>query len=198
MSRLNASLLIGLLALPLALPVDVQAQRPAGHAPKGVEHPAANMNQQDANFLREAALGGRAELQAAQLAQRKASLEQVREFARMLAQDHAASNRVIGELSVARRIDIPRDLDEERQKGLDGLERQTGVAFDGAFLHAQVEAHKKSIQLFEAEVNVGQDADVRSFARDQLSTLKRHLEMAEKLMAPPAVGQRPQAPAPKR
>jgi putative membrane protein len=189
MSPLNAMLLIGLLSLPLTLPIDAQAQHPAGITPKG-EDARPRKYSQDETFLREAALSGRTRLQSAQMARRKASSEQVRDFAKMLGEDHTVSNRVIGQLAAARKIEIPLELDDGRQGILDGLERQTGVVFDGAFLQNQVEGHKRMIQLFEAEAKDGQDPDLRSFAREQIAVLKRHLEQGEKLMAPPSVSKK--------
>lgn len=64
------------------------------------------------------------------------------------------------------------------KKKLEGL---SGAEFDRAYMTHMVEAHEKSVELFN-ETAVSAQGDVQNFARKTLPTLKTHLSDAEELV----------------
>lgn len=70
-------------------------------------------------------------------------------------------------------------LSTSAQKKYDELAKLSGEKFDKQYLGTMVDAHKKSIKLFEKESKSGQDAELKTFATNTLPTLKQHLDMAE-------------------
>ena len=70
-------------------------------------------------------------------------------------------------------------LPSDKQKKYDELAKLTGDKFDKKYLGTIIEAHKKSIKLFEKESKSGEDSELKSFATNTLPTLKHHLDMAQ-------------------
>src|SRR5437773_1422086 len=61
----------------------------------------------DRKFVEKAATGGMMEVQLGQLAQEKASNEQVKEFAARMAQDHAKANDELKQLATSKGANVP-------------------------------------------------------------------------------------------
>lgn len=72
-------------------------------------------------------------------------------------------------------------LSSAAQKKYDDLAKLSGEKFDKQYLSSVVDAHKKSIKLFEKESKSGKDAELKTFATNTLPTLKMHLDMAQSL-----------------
>jgi putative membrane protein len=76
-------------------------------------------------------------------------------------------------------IPAPTDPKPEAKQEYDRLAKLSGAEFDKEFIKGMVEDHHKDIDAFEKQARAGNAAS--KIAADQLPTLKKHLEMAEKL-----------------
>jgi putative membrane protein len=134
----------------------------------------------DHKFLEDAARGGLAEVQLAQMAQQKASSQEVKDYARKLEQDHSQANEKLKAIAQQRQVQLPTDLGEHQQM-ISKLSNLSGDEFDRAYMRMMVQDHKKDIKEFQRESNRSIDSDLKEFASTTLPTLQQHLQSAEQI-----------------
>jgi putative membrane protein len=158
----------------VSLTILVLAQGSPGEGPRGVP-PATPPDRQ---FLQDAAAAGRAEVEIAELAAKKASDPQVREFARHMADDHQTSNKELMQLAKRQGVSLPTAMASRHKALLHRLAKLEGAEFDRQYMDAMVNDHREVVARFEHEVQAGRDPDVKAFAERTLPTLRHHLELA--------------------
>ncbi len=142
---------------------------------------AADVSDADKAFVTAAASGGMAEVKLGQYAADNASEKKVKGFGKHMVKDHTKANKELQEIAAKESVDFPpTETKEDSDKGAP-LMKLTGTEFDKAYVAAMVEDHQKTIELFQNEANSGTDPALKKFAADTLPTLKKHLEMAQKL-----------------
>ncbi|AJY11167.1 DUF4142 domain-containing protein [Burkholderia dolosa] len=186
-----AALAAGVLAMSGVARAQMPSEPPASnsHAPSGVINPSSGAGDaaiakapqgSDAEFVDKAALGGKTEVQASQLALKQAKSPDVRAFAKRMVADHGKANAQLAKL--AARKGMKPQTEQIADPDVDALRGKSGHDFDVAYVAAAgPEAHRKTIALFESEARDGKDPDLRAFAKATLPTLKHHLSMAESL-----------------
>ncbi|MEI9920979.1 MAG: DUF4142 domain-containing protein [Bacteroidota bacterium] len=132
----------------------------------------------DAEFAVKAADGGMLEVQLGELAQSKGVSQQVKDFGKMLVEDHTKANEELKALAQTKNISLPTTLGEDCQKKYDDIASKSGKDFDQAFTDHMVKDHKKDIDLFKKEADKGDDPDLKSWAAGKVPTLQHHLDMA--------------------
>jgi putative membrane protein len=157
---------------------------PAGLSPDtpGLEaaKPAADhSNPQDKLFVRQAALGNRAEVELGQLAGKKAESQPVREFAQHMIEDHGKSGDLLRKVSRGVNANIPKELDPEHQSVRAKLEKASGKEFDVAYIAAMIQDHQRTANLLQWEISNGQSESLKKYAADTLPDVMEHLEMAQ-------------------
>ena len=142
---------------------------------------AADLSVADKAFVMKAAQGGVAEVQMAQLAQQKASSDDVKKFAQSMIDDHTPNNEQLVKLATAKGITPPSDPNAMQQKMLTHLQGLSGEKFDKAYVKIQVRAHTMMLKEMRMEAKRGQDSDLKSFADQTAPTVEHHLSMAQDL-----------------
>ena len=142
---------------------------------------SAAISSADREFAMNAASGGMAEVQAAQLAEQRATSPQIKQFAQRMITDHSAANTELQQIAKQANITLPaqpsgKDAAEEQK--LRGL---NGAAFDQAYAQGQLQDHRETVELFQKEASSGQDPALKAFAQKTLPILQQHLQMAEAL-----------------
>lgn len=135
----------------------------------------------DSTFLETLAEGGRAEVEAGQLAANKATSDAVRAFGMMMAKDHGAANRKIETIARAKGLSLPTALRPDQVEMMKMLQSQQGARFDQEYLAHQVAAHEKTRELLKSEIASGESADTKALAQELLPTVEAHLEEAYRL-----------------
>ena len=141
----------------------------------------ADLSNADRSFLEQAASGGLAEVQTAQLAQQRSSSPQVKQFANRIITDHTLANTELLQIAQDQNITLPEQpstKDGSVYRRLIGL---NGTAFDQAYAQAEVSDHQQDITLFRKEAQSGQDPALKSFAQKTLPILVQHLQLAQSL-----------------
>ena len=141
--------------------------------------PAANLARGDRKFIEEAAQGGMAEVQLGQLAQQKASNDQVKQFGKKMADDHQKANDEIKKIASNKGINLPTDLSSGDRREYDKLQKMSGADFDREYMKEMVSDHKKDVKDFQSEGKSAKDADIKNFASSTLPTLQQHLDLAQ-------------------
>jgi putative membrane protein len=137
----------------------------------------------DASFFKHAAEGGLAEVDAGNLAQQKASAQNVKDFAAMMVKDHSAANDKLQAIATAKGITLPTSPSVGQMAGKAKLDVLSGTTFDTSYIKGQVRAHEQTIGLFRKEITAGQDAEAKAFAQETLPTVKSHLKAIKSIAA---------------
>lgn len=130
----------------------------------------------DAEFAVEAANGGMMEVKMGELAQMNGSSADVKEFGKMMVDDHSKANEELKSLAAQKNIMLPTTLGNDMQEKYDEMSKKTGKEFDEAYVDMMVKDHKKDVDAFKEEANDGNNADLKAFASKTLPTLEMHLQ----------------------
>jgi putative membrane protein len=160
------------LAAIIALPVSAYAQNVASSN-------AVSLG--DEYFLMKAYAEGIAEVAKSQVAVQRATQPDIRTFAERMVRDHTECDNKIVELCRRKGIALPAAIDAVSTAAINRLARMSGSDFDKAYMCAQECAHKAAILMFEHESCKGEDAEIKDFATNTLSTLQGHAKSAFEL-----------------
>jgi putative membrane protein len=161
-------------------PVEKHAGHKEDHGMSSNKGAGLMVNTQDQQFLIKAAQGGLMELEAARLAQEKATSNEIKEYARKLEQDHQKANEDLKKLAELKNVELPADAGPNAAK-LEKLKAASGAEFDKQWMKMQVKHHKQTVNDFQKESTRAMDSDVRNFATAKLPTLQEHLNQAQQL-----------------
>lgn len=135
----------------------------------------------DLAFMNDAAPGGLAEVELGRLASKRASSQQVNEFAQRMIADHSKAGKRLEALAEQKQVKLPPGVLPKAKQTKETLNKLTGEQFDRAYVKAMVEMHEKDVAAFAAFAKNATDADVKAFASETLPTLQHHLEMVRAL-----------------
>jgi putative membrane protein len=141
-----------------------------------------NLAAADRGFVTKAAQSGLAEVTLGRLAAERAADAQVKDFGNMMVSDHGKANEELARLATAKGLSLPTKLDAAHQREADQLAKQSGAAFDRAFMTHMVKAHKTAVADFEKASKTAQDAELKDFATRTLPTLQTHLQQAQRTL----------------
>ncbi len=134
----------------------------------------------DAEFMMKAAASSMFELQASELALKKAKSSSVKEFARKMKEDHTKASKELKALASKKNITLPTALSEDFKNPMEKLNKLSGADFDSEYMKAMHKAHQQDVKLFEeASEEDDADSEIKAFASKTLPTLRMHNEMAE-------------------
>jgi len=133
----------------------------------------------DATFATKAAAGGLTEVELGQLAQQNGGSPDVKDFGAKMVTDHGKANDSLKAVAAKDSLTIPDKPNAEQQALIDKLSKETGAAFDKAYIHAMVKAHIGDKALFNEEIDSAKNPDLKQFATDTLPVIKEHLGMIE-------------------
>ena len=165
-------------------PPTVPGQEPGVNAPAGPGVPGGSTRpakMDDKKFVKDAALGGMAEVELGKLAAQKASREDVKQFGQKMVDDHTKANDQLKQVASQANIPPPGALDSKHQSRIDKLSKLSGEEFDKAYLKDQLKDHQADVKEFKDEAQNGTDPKVKAFASEVLPTLQQHLDLVKSL-----------------
>lgn len=133
----------------------------------------------DQMFVMKAAKGGLAEVELGQLAQQKATSDEVKQFGQRMVTDHTKANDELKSLAQSKNITLPTTMDPKDKAEHDRLSKLSGDAFDKAYMAHMVADHRKDVNEFRKESTSGKDSEVKTWAAKTLPTLEEHLKLAQ-------------------
>jgi putative membrane protein len=140
-------------------------------------------NVTDIVFLKQLAIGGRAEVELGRLAIDRSNVAGIDQFGQHMVKDHGEVNSKLASLARSARVELPRDLDAEHAAVRQDLQSLNGRDFDLRYVESQIKDHQKATQLLIYEIAQGQHVGVRQFASETLPKVMEHLERAKQLHA---------------
>ena len=152
--------------------VRAQTSAPAGEKMAG----------KDTKFIDNAATGGVEEVTLGKLAADKGTYDDVKKFGQQMVDDHSKANDELKALASSKGVDLTKATDKgtkEAEKESEKLSKESGDAFDKAYINAMVKDHEKDVKEFEEASKNAKDEDLKAWATKTLPTLQHHLEMAK-------------------
>lgn len=128
------------------------------------------------DFAQKAATGGMMEVELGNIAQKNSSTQQIKDFGKMMVDDHSKANSQLKDLASVKNISLPTLVTSDQQKEIDKLSKKTGADFDKAYVSMMVDDHKKDIKEFKDAQDKAKDADVKNFIINTLPVLQKHLD----------------------
>jgi putative membrane protein len=178
-----APLALLLLSGPALAQADKPTPKPPGEPAPAVMPAPVSPAPADQLFVRQAAIGGMAEVALAKLVLPRSHNAAVEDFADRMLADHGKANDRLAELARKAGAALPETVDAEHAAMQQRLEGLSDTAFDLAYVDGQIVDHQKTAQLLEWQIGAGQDAELKGFAADVLPTVLDHLRMAQQLKA---------------
>jgi putative membrane protein len=138
---------------------------------------ACSKNKDSAAFAKEAAQGGKAEVEMGRLAVERGARPEVKQFGQRMIDDHSKANNELMQIAARKNIQLPKEVSSEQKEMMDKLSKRSGADFDKEYVDAMVEDHEHDVKAFEEQAEEGTDPDIKQFAAKTLPTLKQHLEL---------------------
>lgn len=136
------------------------------------------------NFVKNATVSGKFEIESSRVALEKSQNAEVKEFAQTMIDDHIRADQELKSTipqSSASMVALPEGLDNKHQKMLDKLQNASANDFDDEYIKAQKAAHKEAVSLFSSYAKKGDDAALKDFAGKTLPVLEAHQEHVKHL-----------------
>lgn len=135
----------------------------------------------DSQFLVDQAEINLAEIELGKLAQTKGTNPEVKKFGKMMVDDHTKAASEASALAKTKNFTLPTSLTEEGQEEYNKLNEKSGADFDKKFADMMIDGHEKAINKLEKASKDAKDADVRTWASNNIAGLTAHLEHAKML-----------------
>ena len=138
------------------------------------------------HFVKNAVIGGKFEIESSEIALDMSDNAEIKAFAKQMIADHKKADMKLKETVQSGKLDTSltdQPLDAKHQAVIDALKAEDKTAFDAAYVKAQKDAHKETIDLFEGYAEKGDNAPLKSFAKETLPTLEMHEKHVNALKA---------------
>lgn len=135
----------------------------------------------DSEFLVDQAEINLAEIEIGKLAQIKSTNAEVKNFGKMLVDEHTKSASEVSALAKTKNFSLPTSLTEEGQEEYNKLNEKSGVDFDKKFADMMIDGHEKAIDKLRKAAEDAKDQDVKVWASNNIAGLTAHLEHAKLL-----------------
>jgi len=108
----------------------------------------AMMDEPTKAFIADAATGGMMEVELGKLAEEKAKRQSIKDFGKMMVDDHTKINNDLKDIVSKKDIDLPAGITADQTKEIDKLSKKSGADFDKAYVDMMVDDHKKRYRCF--------------------------------------------------
>jgi putative membrane protein len=140
--------------------------------------PQHQLSGPDMNFMREAAIGGMAEVELGKLAQQNAQSEDVKQFGARMAEDHGAAGNELATLAGSKGVRLPNQLDPKHAQLRDKLTRLRGAQFDRTYMREMTKDHDKDLKVFRRQAQSASNPELRQFAAKTAGVIEQHDKLA--------------------
>jgi putative membrane protein len=130
----------------------------------------------DIAFVKQATESGRKEIRSARDALPQLKQPELKRIAEMLVNDHSGANEKLAKLAEAKQWPVPAPSTPAPPP--------SGTAssdFDAKWTAEMIAGHERSVALYRAQAQSGEDRDLRKYASDTLPTIERHLAELRRL-----------------
>jgi putative membrane protein len=124
----------------------------------------------DVAFVKQATESGRKEVAAAREAVPQLKNPELKRIAEMLVSDHSNANARLSKIAEAKGWPVP------APQAVEPPASGTAISnFDAKWTADMIAGHERSVALYRAQAQSGEDKDLRKYASDTLPTIEHHL-----------------------
>jgi putative membrane protein len=134
----------------------------------------------DSAFITEAMQGDNAEVAIGRLAQAQGTSQKVKDFGRLLVDDHGSHKEELKTLAATAGVTVTDEPSADGKANLEKLKALSGVEFDKQFKSMMIEDHTKDIAKYETQT-ASSDEQTAALAQKTLPILRKHLDAAKAL-----------------
>ena len=131
--------------------------------------------QADAGFVRHAVSDNLLEVRLGEVAQHRATSQQVQKFGERMANDHDKMQKQWTDLAEKHGLKIEAALGPMQQQKFDRLQKMDKSSFDRAYMTAMIRGHTEDVAALKAEVDSAKSEMVRKMAAYALPIVQDHL-----------------------
>ena len=154
-----------------------------GNAANAVSNAMSKMTTDSpADFVKEAAQGGMAEVELGQLASKNAQDPEVKKFGQMMVSEHGKANAELKTLAGKKNWTMPTDIGSHKST-MDKLQGLKGADFDKAYVDEMVSDHEKDLKAFQQQGQTGTDPELKEFAAKTATVIQKHLDAIKAIQA---------------
>src|SRR5690242_18582878 len=131
------------------------------------------------DFTKEAAAGGLFEVEMGNIAQRNGSSKAVKDFGKMMVDDHTQLNQDLQALAGRKNVLLPSGITDDQKDDTTKLSKEKGSEFDKDYMSMMVKDHEKDIDAFKKAADKIKDQDYKDLITKALPVLQKHLDAAK-------------------
>ncbi|HLR38439.1 MAG TPA: DUF4142 domain-containing protein [Chitinophagaceae bacterium] len=135
------------------------------------------------DFMVDASMINRTEILLGDIAQEKATIRRVKNFASMIVRNHKKANKKLKILAQEKKVVLPQSLDPKHKADSAKLKDKKGRSVDQIFITDMVKGHKAAIARFQKAKNKVDDSDIKTYIMNILPQLQEHFDSAEAIQA---------------
>lgn len=143
------------------------------------EDKTGSISPQDQEFVNQAGVINKAEIELGKMAQSQASNSEVKAFAKKMVEDHGKAGKELEQLVRQEKGTMPKDLDQTHKDLKDKLSKLSGAEFDKQYMEAMVKGHQQAVSLFESESK--SETAIGKWAGQTVATLHQHHDEASRV-----------------
>lgn len=177
------------LAVGAALLALTAGEACADAQPNSAATAASTLSPVDYNFVAQANLGARFQIDSGRIAEEKGTAASIGDYAHLMVVTHIPVVNGLDSILQEKRITAPPEtlLQGAYAAMIASLRADTGAALNRDYVEGQVEYQKGNAALFRYEIQNGTDPDLRTFAQQTLPKIEDHVQRALKLAKSSAV-----------
>ena len=131
------------------------------------------------DFTTDAAQGGLFEVEMGAIAQRNGASQAVKDFGKMMVDDHTKLNQQLQELAAKKNVPLPSGITNSQEKDTSKISKEKGSEFDKDYISMMVKDHEDDIDAFKKAADKINDQDYKNLINGALPTLQKHLDAAK-------------------
>lgn len=131
------------------------------------------------DFTTDAAQGGLFEVKLGAIAQRNGASQAVKDFGKMMVDDHTSLNQDLQALAAKKNVPLPNGMTDSQAKDTTKLSKERGSEFDKDYISMMVKDHEDDIDVFKKAGDKIKDQDYKDLITKALPTLQKHLDAAK-------------------
>lgn len=148
----------------------------------GATASSAKLTSADRKAIMDMGMSNMAEVEMGKLAQSKSQNADVKAFAQKMVDDHGKALGEVQTLAQSKGVTLPTELDAKHKAMSARLEKQTGDAFDKAYIkQGGVGAHKETLTKLQTASKGAKDPEVKAQVDKMIPVVQAHLKHAEQL-----------------
>lgn len=147
------------------------------------EEPGVRINPQDIGFVHLSTLSNAAEIALGQLAADSSQTPAIQAYGQKMVSEHGMALSDLETLAANLGIPTPDTLTRRHVDLINQLKTLKGRSFDSLYIVNQVADHQNAINLHENAHSIGNNSQLKDYARGLLPHLFNHLQEAQNLAA---------------